>query len=87
MNGIMEGRAVGDDVVLAWRYGHICEVRGVDVKEHGIEKLDRLGGVDLKRVKLVSTPTIRRSGCSPRPIESRGRGPGVSGSCRPAPDI
>ena len=65
VDGIMVGRATGDDVVLACRDGHICEVRGVDVKEHGIEKLDRLGGVDLKRAKLASTPTIRRSGYSP----------------------
>ncbi len=74
VDGIMVGRATGDEVVLACRNGHICDVRGVDVKEHGIEKLDRLGGVALERAKLASTPTIRRSGYSPRTIESHGLG-------------
>jgi hypothetical protein len=74
VNGIMVGRATGEDVVIACRNTHICEIRGVAVKEHGIEKLDRLGGIDLPRAKLASTSSIRRSGYIPRTMETSGRG-------------
>lgn len=74
VNGIMVGRATGTDVVIACKKGHICDIRGVDVKEHGIEKLDRLGGVDLRGAKLASTPSIRRGTYTPRTVDTNGRG-------------
>ncbi|MBU1196447.1 MAG: DUF2117 domain-containing protein [Proteobacteria bacterium] len=74
VDGIMVGRATGEDVVIACQNGHICEIRGVLVKEHGIEKLDRLGGVELKTAKLASTPSIRRTCHTPRMVETNGQG-------------
>ena len=74
VDGIMVGRATGTEVVLACEDGHIVEIQGADVKEHGIEKLDRFGGVDLRTVKLASTPTIRRTEHTPRIREKKGQG-------------
>jgi len=74
VNGIMVGRATANEVVLACQDGHIVEIRGADVKAHGIEKLDRFGGVDLRSVKLASTSTIRRTGHAPRIRETKGHG-------------
>ncbi|WP_020586244.1 DUF2117 domain-containing protein [Desulfobacter curvatus] len=74
VNGIMVGLALGTEVVMACQNGHLCDIKGVDVKTHGIEKLDRLGGVDLKSAKLASTPTIRRTCLSRRMVKSNGRG-------------
>lgn len=74
VDGIMIGRATGEEVVLACENGHIVEIQGANVKEHGIEKLDRLGGVDLRRVKLASTSTIRRTEHTPRVQKTEGHG-------------
>ena len=74
VDGIMVGRATGTEVVLACEDGHIVEIQGADIKEHGIEKLDRFGGVDLHMVKLASTSTIRRTEHKPRIRETKGRG-------------
>ena len=74
VNGIIVGRATGSEVVLACEAGHLVEIQGAEVKEHGIEKLDRLGGVDLHTVKLASTPTIRRTDHAPRVRETKGSG-------------
>ncbi|MBC2715175.1 MAG: DUF2117 domain-containing protein [Desulfobacteraceae bacterium] len=74
VDGIMVGRATGAQVVLACQNGHICKMQGATVKEHGIEKLDRFGGVDLRTVKLASSSTIRRTKHTPRITETKGRG-------------
>jgi len=74
VDGTMVGRATGNEVVLVSENGHIVEIQGADVKEHGIEKLDRFGGVNLRAVKLASTRTIRRMDHSPRIQKTHGRG-------------
>jgi len=74
VDGIMVGRATGAKVVLACQNGHICEIRGATVKEHGIEKLDRFGGVDLRTVKLASSSAIRRTEHTPRTRATKGSG-------------
>ncbi|MFH1006103.1 MAG: DUF2117 domain-containing protein [Candidatus Latescibacterota bacterium] len=74
VDGIMVGRATGAEVVLISENGHLVEIQGAEVKAHGIEKLDRFGGVDLRTVKLVSAPTLRRTEHTPRTRETKGRG-------------
>lgn len=74
VDGIMVGQATGTEVVLACKDGHICEIQGAIVKQHGIEKLDRFGGVDLRTVKLASSSSIRRTEHTPRIRETKGHG-------------
>jgi len=74
INGIMAGRATGPEIVIVCKDGHIVEIQGADVKEHGIEKLDRFGGVNLKTVKLASTQTLRRMEHTPRIQKTKGCG-------------
>lgn len=74
VDGINVGRATGEEVILVAENGHLVEVQGVEVKDHGIEKLDRFGGVDLRAAKLVSTPNLRRTNQTPRVSDARGRG-------------
>jgi hypothetical protein len=49
-------------------------VSGVEIKPHGIEKLQRLGGVDLRSAKVASTSSIRRIGHAPRVAKMLGKG-------------
>jgi hypothetical protein len=74
VDGIMIGQGTGEEVVLACEEGHIVEIRGANIKEHGIEKLDRLGSIDLCSVKLASTSTIRRTEHTPRVQKTVGCG-------------
>ncbi len=59
VNGIVVGKALGTEVVLVSKNRSIIDIRGVQVKEHGLEKLERFGGVDLALVKLASTCQLR----------------------------
>ncbi|MBW2664087.1 MAG: DUF2117 domain-containing protein [Deltaproteobacteria bacterium] len=74
INGIMAGRATRTEIVIVCKDGHIIEIQGADIKEHGIEKLDRFGGVDLQAVKLASTNTLRRMEHTPRTQKTKGCG-------------
>lgn len=74
VNGIVIGRAIGGTVILGCKERAIKEVRGVIVKAHGLEKLERLGGVDLEQAKLASAPQLRRKGVVARRVTSSGSG-------------
>jgi hypothetical protein len=74
VNGIIIGRATGGEGVIECENRRVTKVTGVKIKAHGLEKLDRLGGVDLRQAKLVSTPTIRRTPCTPRMKKTSGHG-------------
>lgn len=73
VDGIVVGRASGGEVVLVSDGRRLTELRGVVVKLHGLEKLERFGGVDLRKAKLVSTRALRRGGKA-RPVRAAGRG-------------
>lgn len=74
VNGIIVGRATGGEVVLSAKGQSITDIRGVSVKPHGLEKLERFGGVDLASAKLASTPRLRRNNVAARITESAGKG-------------
>jgi len=74
VDGIMVGRATAEEVTFASRDGHLVEIQGAVVKAHGIEKLDRFGGIDLQTVKLASSPAIRRTVYVARAMETNGTG-------------
>lgn len=74
VDGIMVGRATAEEITFVSRGGHIIEIQGAAVKDHGIEKLDRFGGIDLKTVKLASSPAIRRTAHVARVAEAKGSG-------------
>lgn len=66
VNGIIVGRAKGGEVVLVASGRAITEIRGVSVKPHGLEKLERFGGVDLASAKLASTARLRSNSVKAR---------------------
>lgn len=74
IDGIVIGRALGGDVVIECAGRQIVGIENVDIKPHGIEKLHRLGGIDLNTAKLASTSSIRRSAHSPRISKAYGKG-------------
>ena len=74
VNGIFIGKARGGDVVLATEGRQIVEVHGVDVKEHGLEKIERFGGVDLQTAKLASTAQLRADSAEARIRPTQGQG-------------
>lgn len=75
VNGIFIGVARSDDILITTYKGVIQEVTNTDIKEHGLEKLERFGPFDITRAKVASTPNLR---CNPSPAAVRDqRGSGV----------
>lgn len=74
VNGIVVGRALGSVVVFVSRGRSIAAIRGVMIKPHGLEKLERLGGVDLALAKIASTSRLRGAGVKARVESLGGRG-------------
>ena len=66
VNGIIVGRAEGGEVVLYARGRSITEIQGVSIKPHGLEKLERFGGVDLASAKLASAARLRSNSVKAR---------------------
>jgi hypothetical protein len=56
VNGIVVSRAVDRDVVFVCQSGRIVEVRGAEVKPHGLQKL---GHVDLESAKIDTVKVLR----------------------------
>lgn len=74
VNGIIVGRAKGGDIVFAAKGRSITELRGIKVKEHGLEKIERLGGVDLSLAKLASAARLRSGAAKARVEKTKGQG-------------
>lgn len=74
VGGIIVGRVVGERVVLKARGRELVQLEGIRVKEHGLEKLRRLGGIDLAHVKLATTSALRPAPLAPRVMAIAGRG-------------
>ena len=54
-DGIVIGRAIGGEIVIECEGRHIIKTSGIEIKAHGLEKLEHRGGIDLKFVKLATT--------------------------------
>lgn len=74
VDGIVIGKALGGDVILETSGRDIVDVKNAEIKPHGIEKLRRLGGVDLRTAKLASTSCMRRAVSSPKIAKASGKG-------------
>jgi hypothetical protein len=74
VDGIIIGRATGEEIVIECENGHICRVGGTEIKTHGLEKLERLCCIDLKSVKLATTRTLRQTDRTPRITKRTGKG-------------
>jgi len=66
VNGIVIGKSTSSNVMLVVEEGIITEIRGGNLKEHGVEKLGR---IDLKSA-IIKTGLLRRSEVTPRIIKS-----------------
>lgn len=73
INGLILGRVADSEVVIAEEGGRVVELRGVDVKPHGLEKLSRCP-VDLETAKIDSGVSIRRTESEPRLVEKEHKG-------------
>ena len=69
VNGIVVGRALEEIVTIVTVDGRIAEVRGAEVKVHGLEKLSL---VDLDSA-VLRTGDIRRTESVARTVQTRGR--------------
>lgn len=67
VNGIVIGKSTSCNVTLIAENGIITDIRGGNVKYHGIEKL---GKIDLEKA-IIKTGLLRRSEVVPRILESR----------------
>lgn len=73
-DGIIIGRATGGEIVIECEDRRISRTRGIEIKPHGLEKLERRGGIDLKTVKLATTSALRRMDHTPRITQRTGKG-------------
>jgi hypothetical protein len=73
-DGIVIGRAIGGEIVIEYQERHIIKTSGIRIKTHGLEKLDRRGGFDLKSIKLATTSSLRRMEHTPRIMKQTGKG-------------
>jgi hypothetical protein len=73
-DGIVIGRATGEEIVLECKDRRIIRTSGIHIKTHGLEKLDRRGGMDLRTVKLATTSGLRRMDHTPRVVGRKGTG-------------
>lgn len=69
INGIVVGTTVSNDVEIVVADGRIVDIAGAKIKEHGIEKLER---IDLGTA-LIRTGSIRRTKHVPRIGTTEGR--------------
>ncbi|WP_299976654.1 DUF2117 domain-containing protein [Desulfobacula sp.] len=74
VDGIMVGRAEKAKIIFVCKNGHIIDIQGCKIKQHGIEKLDRFGNLDIKKAKLASTFSIRGTETVPRIQPVKGSG-------------
>ncbi|NYT02403.1 MAG: DUF2117 domain-containing protein [Methanosarcinales archaeon] len=70
VNGTVVATACSSQVEIVARDGRIIEIRGAEVKDHGLEKLPL---VDLGRA-IVRSGQIRRTSAPPRSLGGQGRG-------------
>jgi hypothetical protein len=73
-DGIVIGRALAGEIVIECHGRQIMKTSGIEIKTHGLEKLDRRGGIDLKSVKLATTGSLRRMESAPRIVRQTGKG-------------
>jgi len=73
-NNIIIGKALETKVSITARDGRIVDTSGIDVKEHGIEKLDYFGKLDIMRAKCCSTSNLREDFVDPRVKKCDGDG-------------
>ncbi|MEM2978460.1 MAG: DUF2117 domain-containing protein [Candidatus Hadarchaeales archaeon] len=77
VNRIVVGRAVSEEVVLVEEGGKLVEIRGVELKPGAWKKLEGMGRMDLRKVRLESTSSLRPSPPEPRKVGVSG-GKGVA---------
>ncbi len=65
VNGLVVGKSLSKDVTLIAEDGIITEIKGGELKEHGVEKL---GKVDLESA-IIKTGLLRRSEVTPRVVK------------------
>ncbi len=70
VNGIVIGKSTSRDITLIAEKGIITEIKGGNIKEHGIEKL---GKIDLEKA-IIKTGLLRRSEVTPRVLKSNNNG-------------
>lgn len=70
-NNILIGKANGGRVSITTKNNRIVSTTGIDVKQHGLEKLDY---VDIERAKCCSTVVLRKDITPPRITTSEGTG-------------
>lgn len=65
VNGVVIGTSNSSEVEIVSENNKIIDLIGGTIKKHGIEKLERLGPIDLESA-LIKTGAIRRSSFKPR---------------------
>ncbi|HPR42377.1 MAG TPA: DUF2117 domain-containing protein [Candidatus Methanofastidiosa archaeon] len=71
---ILIGRATDTDVAITVMGGRIVGTKGISIKKHGIEKLEKMGPLDINTAKCCATSNLRPGDVKPRVEDTMGRG-------------
>ncbi len=69
VNRVVIGRANSENVILVEENGVLTEFVGVDLKLGGLRKLQKLEKIDLKKIRVETTSSLRFTTKKPRMIE------------------
>lgn len=73
VNGVVIGKAHSRDIEIVAKNNKICEIKGGEIKEHGLEKI---GEIELDRA-IIKTGTLRRTKKKPRVLKKKISGKAV----------
>jgi len=73
-SNILIGTATSPNMSITVEKGRITHTEGISVKPHGVEKLERLGPIDILGTKCCSTSNLRGDNVAPRVTVSDGAG-------------
>ncbi|MCX8175992.1 MAG: DUF2117 domain-containing protein [Candidatus Bathyarchaeota archaeon] len=77
VNKIVVGEAVSEDVVIVEKNGFITDVLGVNLKKNSLNKLNKLGKVDVEKVSVDTRRNLRFTYKTPRLINMQETRKGV----------
>ncbi len=74
IEGILVGKVIAKEVIIISEDGRIVDVKGVNVKPHGFQHLEKLGKLNIATMKIASKSSLRLLEYLPKPKPLKGKG-------------
>jgi len=74
IEGVMVGKVVAKEVIIISEDGHIIDIKGINIKPHGFQHLEKLGKLNIGTMKIASKPSLRLLEYFPKLKPVKGKG-------------